>query len=64
MARRGHPIGKIKHPGALHEMLGIAANKPIPVEALMAAKNSSNPLERERANFALNARKWHHKRKG
>ena len=52
---------KPSHKGKLHEDLGIAANKPIPLSRMLAAKKSSNPAERKRATFAVNARKWNHK---
>lgn len=50
---------KIKK-GALHKQLGISQGKKIPVSTLQKLKNSNNPLTRKRANFALNARKFHH----
>ena len=46
--------------GALHEDLGIAKGKKIPLEKEEKAKHSSNPKLRKRATFAINARKWHH----
>lgn len=46
----------IKHPGLLHEHLGIPKGKPIPLARLQAAKNSKNPAIRKEANFAINAR--------
>jgi hypothetical protein len=47
-----------KHKGKLHEDLGIPADKPIPMSRMLAAKKSSDPAERKRANFAVNASKW------
>lgn len=44
--------------GALHKSLGVSADKKIPVKALAKAADSSSPLMRKRANFAINARKW------
>lgn len=46
--------------GALHKSLGIAGSKKIPAKALAGAADSSSPLMRKRANFAINARKWNH----
>ena len=44
--------------GALHKALGVAKGTKIPKAKLQAAKNSSSPLMRKRANFALVAAKW------
>lgn len=44
--------------GALHKDLGVPAGQPIPAAKLAAAKNSDDPLERKRATFAENAKKW------
>lgn len=52
---------KPSHKGLLHKMLGIPEGKPIPKSRLEAAAHSSNPTERKRAQFALNAEKWNHK---
>lgn len=52
---------KIKHPGALHRELGIAKGKKIPVKRLESVKKTGDALEKKRATFALNARKWNHK---
>lgn len=49
----------LKH-GALHSQLGIAQGKKIPHSTLEKAAHSGSPLERKRAQFALNASKWHH----
>jgi len=50
--------------GALHEQLGIAEGKTIPVSKLEQLKNSENPLTRKRSNLALVARKWNASRGG
>lgn len=42
----------IKHPGALHKTLGVPEGEKIPPAKLAAAKNSSNPTTRKRANLA------------
>lgn len=61
MSKYTSPI-KIKpsHEGKLHDALGVAADKKIPVAKLEAAKNSPNPERRQQANFAMNARSWNH----
>lgn len=60
---KGGKIGPVKK-GALHKELGIKQGEKIPASRLAAAKKSSNPLERKRATFAQNAKKWAHKAKG
>jgi hypothetical protein len=45
---------KPSHKGLLHEDLGIPQGQPIPRAKEEAAKHSSNPAVRKRANFALN----------
>lgn len=50
--------------GALHKDLGVPQGQKIPASKLASAKNSSSPLERKRANFAINAKKWQHKAEG
>jgi hypothetical protein len=45
--------------GALHKDLGIASGKKIPLSKEKAAARLGSPLERKRAQFAINARKWH-----
>lgn len=51
---------KPSHKGLLHKNLGEPAGKKLSVEEEEKAKHSSDPAERKRATFALNARKWHH----
>lgn len=51
---------KIKHPGKLHRDLGIAEGQKIPERRITAALHSKNPALRKEANFARNAKKWHH----
>ena len=46
--------------GALHRALGVKKGEKIPPGALYNAAHSENPLERKRAQFAINAKKWHH----
>jgi hypothetical protein len=49
---------KPSHKGLLHKDLGVKQGTPIPESKLEAAKNSSDPAERKRATFAINARMW------
>lgn len=49
---------------ALHKALDIPVDKKIPVSKLKDAADSKSALMRKRANFALNARKWNHQKKG
>lgn len=48
------------HKGLLHKELGVAADKKIPAKKLAKAAKSSNPVEKKRAVFAENAKKWNH----
>jgi hypothetical protein len=43
-----------RHKGLLHKELGVPQGQKIPEAKLEAAKHSSNPAERKRANFAIN----------
>ena len=52
----------IKHPGLLHKHLGIPEGEEIPTSALHEALKSGNPELAREANFALNAKKWNHKK--
>jgi len=49
---------KAGHKGRLHENLGIDKSKPISLDKLMQAKQSSSPAVRKQATFAVNARNW------
>ena len=51
---------KASHKGLLHKKLGVKQGKKIPLSSLVRAKHSSSGAEKEEANFAINARKWHH----
>ena len=46
--------------GALHKQLGVGQKQTIPLAMLSKAAASSSKLERKRAQFAINARKWKH----
>ena len=48
------------HEGRLHAALGVSQGKPIPAKKLTKALHSDNPHMRQMANFARNAKKWHH----
>jgi hypothetical protein len=49
----------IKHPGALHESLGVPEGKKIPAKKLKAAEHSKNPTTRKRAVLAETLKKMH-----
>lgn len=51
---------KASHKGLLHKKLGIPAGKKISLAELHKAAHSRSASERKEANFAINARKWHH----
>jgi|GEM_PF-1660621 len=51
---------KKKNEGKLHSKLGVSPGKKLTMLELASAKQSSSPAERKEANFAMNARKWHH----
>jgi len=54
--KKGGKIGPVKK-GALHAQMGIPQGEKIGKKRLEAAKHSSSPQERKRANFALNMNK-------
>lgn len=51
---------KPSHRGLLHKNLGVPAGHPIPAAKLESALHSSSTAVRKRANFARNAKSWHH----
>jgi hypothetical protein len=51
--------GAIKHPGALHEQLGVPKGQKIPASKLESAAKSSNPTLRRRAILAKTLKKMH-----
>lgn len=51
----------IKHPGALHKTLGVAAGKKIPEKKLEKAEHSKNPKTRKRAVLAETLKKMRKK---
>lgn len=59
MSKGGKPFGNLKK-GALHKDLGVAKGKKIPLGKIKKAEHSANPTVRKRAQFADNARKFHH----
>ena len=56
---KGGKIGPVKK-GALHKELGVPEGKKLTSKEISKAKHSDSPLERKRATFAQNAKKWHH----
>jgi oligoendopeptidase F len=61
MAKRRRKGGikiKKKNRGKLRKTAGTKKGKKIPVSKLRQMKKSKNPKTRQRANFALNARKF------
>jgi hypothetical protein len=53
---------KESHAGLLHKNLGIKQGEHIPTSTLEERmKSETDPAVRRRLNFAINARKWHHK---
>jgi oligoendopeptidase F len=49
---------KPKNKGKLRKATKTKKGKKIPASTLRRLKKSKNPKTRQRANFALNARKW------
>ena len=54
---------KASHAGLLHRDLHIPIGQPIPAARLEEALHASDPAERRRAQFAKNARQFHHPKK-
>lgn len=53
MAKKNWIAGAIKHPGALHEQLGVAADKKIPAKKMSAARSGKyGALAEKRAHLA------------
>lgn len=59
MALHGIHIKK-SHEGRFHKDVGKKAGEKITEADIEKGLHSKNPAERKRANFARNARKWHH----
>lgn len=59
-ARGGTIHIKSENRGKLHAKLGVPEGKKIPEAKLEKAKHSSSAAERKEANFAVNAKKFHH----
>lgn len=53
-------LGNLKK-GALHQEMGIAADKKIPKKMIKKAEKSDDKLLAKRAQFADNASKWNKK---
>ena len=61
LAGGGRPPMKLNlKKGALHRQMGISQDEPIPAKKLAKAANSDDETLRKRAQFAINAKKWHH----
>jgi hypothetical protein len=60
MARRKRSSIKIKKSkqGSLRRSTKTKKGKKIPLTTLRRLKRSGTPLQKKRANFAINARKW------
>lgn len=58
MARRKAIRIKPSNRGKMRKTAGAKKGRKIPVSKLRALKKSRNPKTRQRATFALNARKW------
>jgi len=54
---------KASHAGRLHRDLHVPLGQPIPAAKLEEALHSDDPAERKRAQFAENAKHFHHPRK-
>jgi hypothetical protein len=54
--------GAIKHPGALHEQLGVPQGEKIPEKKLTKAAHSDNPTLARRARLAETLKGMHHKK--
>lgn len=50
------------HKGRLHKALGIPEGQKIPAGRLREVLHSKDPHMRKMANFAQNAKKFHHKK--
>ena len=59
MAAKRKPIRiKKANQGKTRKATGTKKGQKVPVAKLRKLKNSKNPKTRQRATFALNARKW------
>ena len=54
---------KKSHEGLLHQNLHVPQGKPIPEAAIKKAEHSDDPAVRKRAQFADNAKHFHHGKK-
>jgi hypothetical protein len=52
---------KPRHEGNFHRWAGVAQGEPIPMSKIEQGLRSKNPRVRRMAQFAKNARGWHHK---
>jgi hypothetical protein len=54
--------GAIKHPGKLHQELGVKPGVKIPAKKLQKAEHSKNPTIRKEANLAKTLKSFHRKK--
>ena len=61
-SKRKYSVIKIKpsHKGKLHKATGTKKGEKVPLAKEEALKAHGTPAEKKEANFAINARKWHH----
>jgi hypothetical protein len=52
---------KKSHEGLFHKATGTPAGDKIPMSKIEKGLHSDDPKIRKEANFARNAREWHHK---
>ena len=61
MANRSGIAIKPSHEGDFHRWAGVPQGQPIPASKIAEGLRSKNPHVRRMANFARNAKHWHHK---
>ena len=59
--KKGKPAIKPSHEGDYHAHTGVPEGQTIPQSTINKDLKSRDPHVRQMANFANNARKWHHK---
>jgi hypothetical protein len=69
LSGKAKPEGKVNvihikksHEGKLHSKLGEKKGKKLTLAEEEKAKHSGSPAERKEATFAINARRWNHKK--
>jgi hypothetical protein len=51
---------KPSHEGRLHRAAGVKQGKKVPLKDEEELKAHGTPAQKKEANFAINARSWHH----